>query len=175
MLLSGKRGSGKTTLCKSLLQVIEPQVQQTNKKPVIKIDPLNELGGIYIDYGDRRRFNEILKKVFISKNEFFVIDEADGFFPNRKTLSKLENRFIHIGRHYGLGAITVTRRLANLHTDLVSQANKIFIFKLWSRADLDYLAGSDFGHLIPIVTSLNDHEFISIDTDTNEILVNEPV
>jgi energy-coupling factor transporter ATP-binding protein EcfA2 len=180
-IIIGKRRSGKSTLLKAIMESTEPAFkQQTSQvlgeaKEFIKIDPLMEFNGQYIRYGDTIKYNEVLKKMFKSKNEFIVTDEADGFFKNRQNLSTVQNEFINIGRHWGLGGLFITRRLAKLHTDLVSNANKLFIFKLWTKADLDYLRGADLGDFVPIVTGLEKYQFLGIDLDNNTYTVFNPI
>ena len=175
VLIVGKRGSGKTTLLKGVTNAIEPLFINGHGYGFVKVDPLRELDGIPITYGDRIKYNQILKDAFEKKNQFIITDEADGFFKNKASLSKLETNFIHIGRHYGLGGIFITRRLSNLHTDLVSQANKVFIFKLWQRSDLDYLKESGFSEFIGNILNLQPYEFLTIDVDTGENEVNDPI
>jgi hypothetical protein len=180
-IIIGKRRSGKTTLLKAIMASTEPAFRQKTAqvlgqpKEFIKIDPLMEFGGQYIRYGDTIKYNEVLKLMFKNKNEFIVTDEADGFFKNRQNLSTVQNEFINIGRHWGLGGLFITRRLAKLHTDLVSNANKLFIFKLWTKADLDYLRGADLGDFVPIVTSLDKYQFLGIDLDNNTYTVFDPI
>jgi AAA15 family ATPase/GTPase len=180
-IIIGKRRSGKTTLLKAIMASTEPAFRQQTAqvlgqpKDFIKIDPLMEFEGKYIRYGDTIKYNEVLKEMFKNKNEFIVTDEADGFFKNRQNLSTVQNEFINIGRHWGLGGLFITRRLAKLHTDLVSNANKLFIFKLWTKADLDYLRGADLGDFVPIVTSLDKYQFLGIDLDNNTYTVFDPI
>jgi hypothetical protein len=165
-IIIGKRRSGKTVLMRALIDSTEPEfrkltAQQLGQaKEFIKIDPLMEFGGQYIRYGDTLKYNAVLKEMFKNRNEFIVTDEADGFWKNRQNLSTVQNEFINIGRHWGLGGLFITRRLAKLHTDLVSNANKLFIFKLWTKADLDYLRGADLGDYVPIVTNLEKYQFL---------------
>ena len=180
-LIIGKRRSGKTVLMRAMIDSTEPEfMAQTEQqlgraKPFRKIDPLMEYGGKYIKYGDRLTYSNELKQMFENKNEFIVTDEADGFFPNRQNLSSVQNEFINIGRHWGLGGLFITRRLAKLHTDLVANANKIFIFKLWTKADLDYLRGADLGDYVSIVTNLEQYQFLGIDLDNNTYVVYDPI
>jgi hypothetical protein len=113
--------------------------------------------------------------MFKNRNEFIVTDEADKFWKNRTSLSNVQSDFIDIGRHWGLGGMFVTRRLAKLHTDLVANANKIFLFKLWTKADLDYLRGADLGDFVPIVAKLEKYQFLGIDLDNNTYTVFDPI
>lgn len=175
VLISGKSGSGKTTLMISLIKGLEPVHFKLTGKPYIKIDPLQQFGGEFIRYGDRISYDKVLSKMSETPPEFIVTDEADGFFPNRQTLSRIENDFIQIGRPCGLGGIFVTRRLARLHTELVANANKIFMFKLFSSADMQNLARANFGDFIPVVSRLARFEFLYIDTDNNDYRVFDPI
>jgi hypothetical protein len=180
-IIIGKRRSGKTVLMRALIDSTEPEfIKQTSQtlgtaKEFIKIDPLMEFGGQYIRYGDIMEYNKIIKSMFETKNEFIVTDEADGFWKNRSALTTQQNEFINIGRHWGLGGLFITRRLAKLHTDLVSNANKLFIFKLWTKADFDYLRGADLADFIPIISNLEKYQFLGIDLDNNSYTVFDPI
>jgi hypothetical protein len=180
-IIIGKRRSGKTVLMRALMDSTEPefkrQTAQTlgQAKEFIKIDPLMEFGGQYIRYGDIMAYNKIIKGMFETKNEFIVTDESDGFWRNRSALTTAQNEFINIGRHWGLGGLFITRRLAKLHTDLVSNANKLFIFKLWTKADFDYLRGADLADFIPIISNLEKYQFLGIDLDNNSYTVFDPI
>ena len=47
---------------------------------------------------------------------------------------------VHTGSsHYGMGLVCVTRRLANLNRDIISQTNHIIFFRQTSKADLKRL------------------------------------
>jgi len=175
ILIIGKKGSGKSTLMKGLISTLEPEFYKATGKPFIKIDPLMEFGGKFIRSGDKIAYNTELKTMFQKRNEFIVTDEADKFWKNKEALTQTQSDFIDIGRHWGLGGMFITRRLARLHTDLVSNANKLFIFKLWTKADFDYLRGADLGDFIPTIASLPKYHFLGIDLDNNTSTVFDPI
>ena len=175
VIVAGQRGSGKTTLAQGLINSTEPEFIKQHGYGFDRVDPLLELGGTFVRYGDRLTFNKLIQEWFKLKNRFIVADEADGFFPNKVMLSRWENDFIQIGRHWGLGAIFMTRRFPNLHTDLVSNANKLFIFKLWNRADLNHLKESGLNQVVDYMEDLQPFEFVSVDLNTGIIEVNEPI
>lgn len=166
---------------KALNSTLEPEFtrQIYNKyginKSFIKIDPLMEFGGKFIRSGDKLTYNSVLKQMFKNKNEFIVTDEADRFWKNRESLTQTQDDFINIGRHWGLGGMFITRRLAKLHTDLVANANKLFIFKLWTKADFDYLKGADLGDFIETIANLQPHHFLGLDLDNNNYQVFSPI
>ena len=179
-LIAGKRGSGKTNLT---LYLIDTFVKLGAN--VIIVDPVHDLRGnlpqyeekiVHIPYGNRAMFNKLMYKL-IKENwkGIIIVDEADKFFPNMQKLTDLENYFIQIGRHHGIGLIAVTRRLAKMHTDLASQANKLYLFKHWQRADLDYLKESNLGDYAHLIRPLEKYHFLYLDTDVEYVQTCDPV
>lgn len=179
VLIIGLTGSGKTTLAKALMN------NAVNFFPIKIIDPLNDYQDIknnveviYIEHGNREEVNKLIKSVWGKWNGLLCFDEADSYFPNKQTLSNWEKRLIHIGRHANIGYCAITRRLSNLHTDMVSQANKLFVFNLWQRADLDYLRQCGLPlsfELDDIILSLGEYWFVAIDIKNKEIQVCDPI
>ncbi len=182
ILIVGKSGSGKTVLMRALIKANEPIYTQLVQekyhitKQFIKIDPLKQFGGQYIRYGDRITYDRILSGMFKTAPEFIVTDEADQFFPNKVSLSNVENDFIQIGRPSGLGGMFISRRFAQLNTDLVSNANKLFIFKFWSGADFKYLSNCNIKpEAISALENLKMYQFLFVDTDRNDYAVYDPI
>ena len=179
-LIAGKRGSGKTNL---LLYLIKQLTQ--SKMNLIIIDPVYDLRDnlpkndpriVHIPYGNRKKFDAILLKLLKSGwKGMLIVDEADRFFPNRTKLTNLENHFIQIGRHYGIGMIAVTRRLSNLHTDLATQASKLFMFKHWNRNDLMYLKESSLGEYAALLVGLEKYHFLYLNPDVDIAQICTPV
>ena len=180
IIIAGKRGSGKSN---ATLVYIEFLLSQGC--PIAIADPLLEFQeyrnrGCIVEnlpYGDITAFDKWLDALKSQKFEgMVIIDEADGFFPNRKDLSPIRKSLIHIGRHWGMGIIAVTRRLSNLHTDLVSQANKLLIFRLFSGADLEYLKRANFDNdVINCVANLDKYWFLFIDDNEDNYVEHQPL
>lgn len=183
-LIAGKRGSGKTNLVLYLIDtftklganiiIVDPVFDLRNN-----LAKINEQYGekiVHVPYGNRKQFEQLLYKLMKEKWKGIIIaDEADKFFPNMQKLSDIENYFIQIGRHHGIGLIAVTRRLAKMHTDLTSQANKLYMFKHWQRADIDYLRESNLGDYAHLLKDLEKYWFLYLDTDVEFVQVTEPV
>ena len=190
--IAGKRGSGKTNL---LLFITDFLVKSGCN--VLVVDPVYDLekelkkfygeqyaqifngktsGLVHIKFQDRGGFDKLLATVFKRNwKGVMVIDEADGFFPNKVKQTDLANHFIQIGRHHGVGGIIVTRRLAKLSTDITSQANKLCMFKHWQRADLDYLRESNLGDYAELLRTLKKWHFMFLNTDEEFVQICNPV
>lgn len=183
-LIAGKRGSGKTNLTLYLIDtftklganiiVIDPVFDLKDNLAKINQEYADKI--IHVPYGNQKQFDALLYKLMKDKWKGIIIaDEADKFFPNMTKLTEIENYFIQIGRHHGIGLIAVTRRLAKMHTDLTSQANKLYMFKHWQRADIDYLKESNLGDYAHLLKNLAKYEFLYLDTDVEFVQVCEPV
>lgn len=164
-IIAGLRGSGKSTLSKYLINLL-----YKNYDYVIIIDPLHEYDiklqntiTLKIDltkdvqYIFSKIYNKMLK---VNKRVLLVIDEADLIFKNRSSLNYEQKHAIHYSRHYNISIIAITRRLANLHTDLVSESSNFFMFKLISSADLETLRSMGLSFLINEMVKLKKYEFL---------------
>lgn len=164
-IIAGLRGSGKSTLSKYLINLL-----YKNYDYVIIIDPLHEYDiklqntiTLKIDltkdvqYIFSKIYNKMLK---VNKRVLLVIDEADLIFKNRSSLNYEQKHAIHYSRHYNISIIAITRRFANLHTDLVSESSNFFMFKLISSADLETLRSMGLSFLINEMVKLKKYEFL---------------
>jgi hypothetical protein len=126
-------------------------------------------------WGDQTAFETFLGGIIGKWKGMLVVDEADGFFPNRKNLLHAQKTLIHLGRHYGLGVIFITRRLANLHTDVISQTSKIFSFRLFSGADANYLEAMQLSEIIAPIWGLEKYHFVFFDSETGQLAQCPPI
>ena len=133
--ISGKRGYGKTTLAKTILNKL-------SLERVVVWDPMMEYNHInsYIPRrGDAEEFNNWLKALWLKGNVCIMVDEADQVMAERKPLPEFANKIINLGRHRGIGMIMITRRLANLNKTAVSQSATMFLFHHFISNDINYL------------------------------------
>jgi len=96
----------------------------------------------YPTYRNEDELEEICEIAKGLRNLVLIIEETDcvlGGDP-RHPLRRHFRDIVHTGSgHYGIGLICVTRRLANLNSDIISQTNWIVFFKQTSKADLKRL------------------------------------
>ena len=184
MVIGGVKGSGKTNLGKTFTKFLI-----VSKCPIIIVEPLLEhkefekygVSVIHIPFGDHKKFDEWLGKLQRSGwKGILIVDESDGYFPNIPNTRLLpnSNRLVHLGRHYGMGLISLTRRLARLHPDVVSQTSKLFMFRLFSRADFNYVQECQLDEMSNLIPTLGKYEFVVFDSeklDEGRIFVHAPV
>ena len=139
LALFGMRGSGKTHFTKYLA---------SNFKNPFIFDPLNE----YTEFENRyipsetsdfleiqNEFMLMYDKVNWKKIDLLVIEEADLIAPSRQSYPFTLRKIISLGRHEGLTYVWITRRPAQMHTDISELADYLVVFKLDGKNDIDYL------------------------------------
>jgi len=92
----------------------------------------------YPTYRNEDELEEVSEVALGLRNLVIATEETDCILGGdpRHPLRRNFREVIHGGSgHYGLGLICVTRRLANLNSDIISQTNWIVFFKQTSKAD----------------------------------------
>ena len=138
----GMRGSGKTTLAKRLIEIAQDQ----GVKGIFVYDPLAEYGDLEVERHipaepwSQEEFDGICKAIAKRGSTWFIVEEADRYFPQRGYMPKWGSILVNQGRHYGVGLITVSRRIANVNKDLFSLCEHICIYRLFLPNDINYIA-----------------------------------
>jgi hypothetical protein len=128
----GRRKFGKTTFAKHILGAFD-------RRRVY--DP----NGEYVEFEDRfvphssEPYEPFFDDCWRSGNLELCVDEADKVWPLHKPLRGAFYNIVHLGAHRNLGLIAITRRVANLHKDVFSQSNHVFIFSQFIKGDIEYL------------------------------------
>jgi len=134
ILILGQRGTGKSTLLRYLIE--------NTKRRVVIFDPHYELvfpgRKTYYDY---YTFLKVLDVAWKYGHVTLAIDEAHIVlrrtpFPLKGTIAKVVN----MGRHRDIGIWSATPRITQLHGDYISSCSHIFMFRLTSRPDCEYLS-----------------------------------
>lgn len=126
IVVLGKRGSGKTTLVRYLIN------SMPNYRFVI-IDVVGNLGQFknsrnveyhLINPHAENRIDSICGSAMKAGNCMVILDEADRL-EYTTNLSDLLN----VGRNYGVGYMATARRTANIHKDYLANQRHAFVFK----------------------------------------------
>ena len=89
---------------------------------------------------DLEEFEEVCKFVFTYlRFTWFVVDEVHKLASTYK-ITAWFNSIITRGRKRGIGCISASQRCANVHNDILSQADHVVVFFLYRKIDIDYLA-----------------------------------
>lgn len=150
MVVCGQKGSGKSHLaevvCKNIDRILiydtlhehgaiakptytPPKEENLNGKVVFQ--PLNR---------SRELFDQVCGEVWKRGNICFMVDECDRFASKFEPLTPNFDNLVNLGRHRRCGLICVTRRLARLHNDIISQADSVVSFYQYLNRDVDTLA-----------------------------------
>ena len=147
-LIFGKRGSGKTTLCKKLLEKI-------NRK--IVIDYIGEYQGTIVN-DEISMLNEIRKNpkrfdivirlkekrdniftVLNSMTNYTLIVEELSLYCNPHNIEPGLYGIIAYGRHKNISFVGISQRPAQINRLITSQATTIFTFRQVEPIDVKYL------------------------------------
>ncbi|MBC8520977.1 MAG: AAA family ATPase [Methanomicrobia archaeon] len=132
--IAGMRGSGKTTLAREILRQI--------KGDKIVYDPMHEYNK-KISFRPKsdslKSFDGFLKWAWKRGNIFICIDEAERYFPLKKTMLQYAFKTVNTGRHRNIGLLVITRRIAELHKTVFGLSNTIILFQMFLPNDIRYL------------------------------------
>jgi len=152
-VVTGQRDTGKTTFVKHLLaqlatwllfDVHDEYGPQGTAIPTIAAIPeywkRNYRKLRYVGPTEISHFKLFAEAAWKLQNTTIVVEEAELYFASKGPgLKGFENYLVHRGRHRGLGLIAVTRRVADLHKDVLSQAKTIVSFTQFLPNDIMYL------------------------------------
>ncbi len=110
----------------------------------------------------------------LRKVDLFLVDEANRFFPARKTLHPMGALLNDMFRHSGLSWGAVARRPVSLYTDLMELAQWQYFFRLTGRNDLQLVDDLHKG-LADVVADLPPFHFVERHASTGDYQVLEPV
>jgi len=152
-VVAGMRGSGKTTLIKRLASGL--QVPHTIYDPLDQYASITE-HRIVPNPDNLATFEATCERIWRQGNHLFIVEEAEVYLKNKAELTHYAKLCILRGRNRGIGIWICTRRIADLHKTPVSQANHLFLYKMFLPNDIAYLsqfipkdAAINLGHMQP--------------------------
>lgn len=172
----GKKGSGKTTLTKSLVNriggktIILSPVDSFNLPHVkpVEIWRVKDIPG----YMDNQTSGQVLMiripdqeavdcicayAIYLGMPVTIVIDEVDLYAKSKELL-----HIIHYGRHFGINLLTNTRRYADVPRLLTSQADDIYIFRTTEPRDIEYIRQTAGKQVANEIQQLKQYEYIHL-------------
>jgi energy-coupling factor transporter ATP-binding protein EcfA2 len=140
----GKSGTGKTTLCRVLVEGLRPRV--TVWDPVRQYPA--DIAYRPRDLGSRQEAEGLARWARSRAPWSLLYEEAEQVLDQgRGPLPPALNEYVLVGRNWRLGWIVNVRRPQALHKTVLDEVDDIYIFKVEGRA-LDYAVsrlGSDVG------------------------------
>ena len=129
----GKRGYGKTTLCKNI-------IADSLYKDILINDYIGEYSNLSLPnkeiYIVNNRIDLLIKFAWGRGNCLLVLDEVDLYGKNNSAIE-----FIYrYGRHKNIEIVAVSRRFYDLPVIIRALTDYFFIFRITEKRDLEYLS-----------------------------------
>ena len=116
-------------ICFDTLGVVSRGFQPTRPKTQTIIKPV---------YRNRiAEFNKVCHDAFTRGNMIFAIDEVHNF-TTKKTMEPELNPIINMGGNRNIAFWVTSRRVQQVHNDILSQCRHHFIFRTYLPQDLDW-------------------------------------
>jgi Cdc6-like AAA superfamily ATPase len=174
-IIFGMSGSGKTVLTKILSRdikrviVIDPEYNfEDDTDNLLSFDNVCNLADFLKDNFnsdfrictiDDEKSESIFAIAEIVQNVTVVIDEVD-LICSPTTISPFFKNIIKRGRRKGIHLIVNSRRPAEVHRLLTSQASEVYCFRTKEPSDIKYLQKYTSTDLIDVVKTLPDLSFV---------------
>lgn len=186
-MIVGVRGCGKSTLTNLLASqsdydrkiVFDPMSEWNSPLTVHSFEEFSEIWKKHFDdpnftivvrfgFGASREqisgiTDQIVRTLYytgqhLDRATALIFEEAQFFFPQSYTTPTMDS-LITTGRHARLSVIANTQRPANVSKNLISQADRLFVGRLYEKNDLVYLYAS-IGEEALYAKNLENLEFI---------------
>ncbi|MBD3196326.1 MAG: AAA family ATPase [Candidatus Lokiarchaeota archaeon] len=173
LMIIGRRGSGKTTLAKKIIDELSNCVILdffNEYESEIEIYDSEE----FIDYvieqkGINKKFvskiNDDDENMYVSDFSYQVGDTTIIFeevfrFCNRHYIAPELQRITFYGRHKNVKSIIIGQRPAQINRDILSQADSFIFFKLTDSRDLNFIEQRFSKETSELVKSLDKYEYV---------------
>jgi len=99
----------------------------------------------------------------------FICDEVDLWAPNNNGIHPDVRAAVQRGRHYEINILAATRRPAECHRDISSQADVLVTFRQHEPRDVAWLAGAGGQDLADVARELDKYEYATFEADTGAV------
>lgn len=148
IVVFGQKGTGKSTFLEACLDDTRKPIKQIKDNRYYEeiwiVDPLMELTYLsdYAYNDDAERFH-VVKSIYevdiVHIPALIVIDEVDQFCSPQKPLPDCLDSWVQLGRHDDISIIAASRRPAEVHRTVTSQADYLILFRLTENRDREYI------------------------------------
>jgi len=156
-VILGRRGSGKTTLAKELIDrfprvvIMDPNHEYEGMAFTSLSELYEELrsgSGSHIVYRPKiglprdvllEEFDIFCQIVWETGRRLVVIDEADRFTTHGKESTPFFQMVINQGRHREVAILAIARRAAQLPKELIENASHLYLFHIHGAHSINYL------------------------------------
>ena len=141
-MIFGLKGVGKSNLVAHILR--QPQYQNAIVYDVCREHGTGDADRIIPDHrsGDdaTQEFDQALRAIVTENDrdrrpDLFIGEEVSRYAPNSGKVPPSLMDLVDLNRHYGTGFVGVSRRPAQVATDLVELADNLIIFKVRGKND----------------------------------------
>ncbi len=167
-VIAGMRGTGKTEFLKKLTSSLAI--------PYTVYDVLNQYKGSCIEsnrYVPKEdsldEFDGICRHIWNKGNHLLIVEECEIYLTNNKPISPYTKQIILRGRNKNIGMWLCTRRIADLHKTPMSQANHLFLFKMYLPNDIAYISNFIPKEIADKLKTIPDYHFIRYSNGEIEI------
>ena len=167
IFITGQKGSGKTTRCKRILDLIKPQFAFWIWSPQRPIENYGSYGHIVRDVNQLKHgqyiyagtdwsdevFIRFLKKAFTQmRNIVLILDDIHERTTKQSVLKELNNLVLS-GRNRGICSVFITTRPGSVPNYILANVSHVFAYKFVLETDAEWLQknliGPDAWILLP--------------------------
>ena len=100
---------------------------------------------------------------------FLVVDEIDQFTDTHSLFDET-SLFFQQGRNYNHGGMFTVRQVGRLNKQIFSNSHYLILFRVYNKADIDYLNEVLPLKFIKLIPTLQEHSFFLIDLRMSRII-----
>lgn len=142
----GMGQEGKSNLLSWLLSINQNSYTLFNTVNALKFNPLRPEKQKIITPNYRQRvpiFLKICNEVWKQENQILAVDEIHNF-STKWQISEELGQIVNMGGNHSISIWFTTRRVSQVHNDLLSQCKHHFIFRTYLPQDLEW-----YGKVVP--------------------------
>ena len=177
IFITGKKGEGKTTRCKRILDLIKPTLPYWIWSPQRPVENYGQYGhvvreinqmqyGQYVyagnDWSDEA-FTQFLRRAMNQRNLVLVLDDLHERVTKRQIVKELRNLVLS-GRNRGISSIYITTTPRSVPNEILGNVSHVFAYPFVMQVDVEWLEKNLLGNDAWILISKDKRKYFQ-DTD----------